>query len=203
MADLRAAAGRYGTVNLTPSIAQREEWRHAWGEYMKGWRAEQKRKNPAAEAVKAYEDFHGRQPDEMVKVVKHIHYHGHLTGAGKLEKLIVRSLDGERVAISGFKGAILSFNEKKTQLFVEGGDQKVDVREFGISDTPHETEVLGEVLAVEYFTRKDHLRPEDGGTAIFHHKFDKPRPTLVYDVVNKQLIFAGGGYSIPDEGIDR
>jgi hypothetical protein len=47
MADLRSAAARHGTVNLTPSIAQREEWRHAWGDYMKGWNAEKRQKgNP-------------------------------------------------------------------------------------------------------------------------------------------------------------
>jgi hypothetical protein len=58
MADLRAAAARHGTTNLSPSIAQREEWRHAWGDYMKGWNAEKKAKNPAkfdrcVKAVKA------------------------------------------------------------------------------------------------------------------------------------------------------
>jgi hypothetical protein len=37
---LRAAAAKHGTVNLTPSIAQRDEWGHAWNDFMRGWNAE-------------------------------------------------------------------------------------------------------------------------------------------------------------------
>src|ERR1039458_4412131 len=36
VAAMKSAAARHGTTNLTPSIAQREEWRHAWGDFMKG-----------------------------------------------------------------------------------------------------------------------------------------------------------------------
>lgn len=43
---LRAAAAKHGTVNLTPSIAMREEWKHAWAEFMKGWNAEKKAPEP-------------------------------------------------------------------------------------------------------------------------------------------------------------
>ena len=64
---MKSAAARHGTTNLTPSIAQREEWRHAWGEFMKGWKAEAKRPNPAAEASEAYNGFHGRPSEELVK----------------------------------------------------------------------------------------------------------------------------------------
>lgn len=164
-------------------------------------RAARKRGNPPEAAVEAYEDFHGRQPDEMVEVTKQVHYHKHLAGAGKLEKLEVVSRRGDKVILSQFKGALLCFNEKRTQLFIEGGDQRPNLRDFGIS-SPHEMEVLGEVIAVEYFTRKDHLG-RDGGTAIYRHKFSKPYPELQYDVVNEQLIFSGGNYVILAEGIDR
>jgi hypothetical protein len=201
MADLRAAAARLGTVNLSPSIAQREEWRHAWGDYMKGWNAEKRRKNPPEAAMEAYEDFHGREPDEMVEVTKQVHYHKHLAGAGKLEKLEVISRQGQKVILSGFKGALLAFNEKRTQLFIEGGDQAVDLKQFGIWEV-HEMEVLGDLTAVEYFTRKDHLG-KDGGTAVYRHKFSKPYPELQYDVMNEQLIVSGGNYVILAEGIDR
>ena len=34
------------------------------------------------------------------------------------------------------------------------------------------------------------------------HKFKSPRPILIYDTRNKLLSFAGGGYTIPSEGID-
>lgn len=39
---LRTGAAKHGTVNLTPSIAQRKEWGHAWKEFMRGWNAEKK-----------------------------------------------------------------------------------------------------------------------------------------------------------------
>ena len=95
---------------------------------------------------------------------------------------------------------------------IRGGDQAVNLRDFGI-DTVHELEILGLATRVQYFTTKTHLRPEDGGTAVYDHKFGgmvrvrgkrkrSPLPTMVYDSVNRMLQFAGGGYSMPPEGID-
>ena len=47
MAHMAAAAAKHGTTNLTPSIAEREEWGHAWREFMAGWKAEARREvNP-------------------------------------------------------------------------------------------------------------------------------------------------------------
>lgn len=160
-----------------------------------------KRRNPATEAAQAYQGFHGRPSEETVTVERKIHYHGHLFALGDLEALVVESRTGYRITLSKFKGAILAGNEKRSQLFVEGGDQAVDLKQFGIS-SPHEMETLGNVLRVDYFTTKDHLG-SDGGTAIYQHKFKKPYPQLIYDVVNKQLIFSGGKYIVPDEGIDK
>jgi hypothetical protein len=162
-----------------------------------------KRKNPPAESAQAYKDFHGKESMETVTVKKEVHYHKHLAAAGKLLELEVVSRDGHKVTLSGFKGALLCFNEKRTQLYVEGGDQSVNLKEFGIGPSQaHEMEVLGEVVAVDYHTTKDHLGKE-GGTAIYRHKFSKPFPELQYDVPNEQLIFSGGRYVILDEGIDK
>jgi hypothetical protein len=162
-----------------------------------------RKRNPPAEAAEAYKSFHGRDSMESVTVKKEVFYHKHLASAGKLEKLEVVSREGYKVTLSGFKGALLCFNEKRTQLFVEGGDQSVKLGEFGISASQaHEMEVLGEVIAVEYHTTKDHLGSE-GGTATYRHKFSKPFPELQYDVPNEQLIFSGGKYVILDEGIDK
>jgi hypothetical protein len=127
-----------------------------------------------------------------------------LAGIGDLRKLKIKSANGHwKVTVKFLKPyPILSMNEAATQLYIEGGDQFVDLRDFGIK-TPHEKEILGHVTDVWYFTTKDHLRPEDGGTAIYHHKFGKIKPTMIYDVPNQLLEFAGGGYTIPDEGIDQ
>jgi hypothetical protein len=175
-----------------------------------------KTKNPAAEAIEGYEAFHGRQPDEFVTVSRQVHFHKHLSGAGKLKKLVVLPVAGKRrVVLSGFGGALLAFNEQRSQLFIEGGDQSVDVTVFGIDERPHELETLGQVKAIEYFTTKDHLGDE-GGTATYVHRFRTTNengqhvtiriaryPDLIYRTLDKQLEFSGGSYTILPEGIDR
>lgn len=165
------------------------------------------KRNPADEAVKGYEDFHGRPPEEFVTVEQSVHFHRNLSGAGELIELCIlpRYVRGRVIELTGFKGAILAFNEKRSQLFIKGGDQSVDLRKFGIDpDSAHERETLGEVVSVTYFTRKDHLGKKDGGTADYQHEFDKNnRPDLIYRVLEKHLEFSGGSYEILPEGIDR
>ena len=160
------------------------------------------RRNDVPAAQDRYERFHGHPSKELVEVVTPIHVHTALSGMGELRKLVIRQ-KGARVVIKNFKGAILCQNEKATQLFIEGGDQAVNLADFGIRQPFHEKEVLGECTDVYYFTTKDHLAPQDGGTATYHHKFGRKKPTIVYDVPNALLEFAGGGYTIPDEGIDQ
>jgi hypothetical protein len=174
-------------------------------EYAKGAAkvaAEKKRGNPAEAATEAYTDFHGRAPDELVKVEKTVHFHRHLAGAGELRKMFVYP-EGKlfRVPMKDFNGALLAFNEKRNQLFIEGGNQAVNLKTFGIK-TSHEIEVLGELRIIEYYTRKDHLG-KDGGTAVYVHKFRSPYPKLLYHTLDKRLEIAGGSYIVPDEGIDR
>lgn len=170
----------------------------------KGKRKNPARKHPEGKAAERYEYFHGRGPDSVTEVTRTIHEHAVLSGIGKLRQLSIAPIDGGGVVeLSGFKGALLAQNENGTQLYIEGGDQKVDLGVFGIRK-PHEREVLGAVVSVVYDTTKDHLG-KDGGTASYHHKFGAKRsrlPMLVYDVRNKLLEFAGGGYSLPDVGID-
>jgi hypothetical protein len=187
------------------------------------WLAEM-RKNPGKsnpeEAAKAfYEDFHGEPSKQLVKVRTPFHYHTWTGGIGKLIELVIKPERGGRVVhIKNFGvnqdgvPALLTANEKRNQLFIDGGDQSVNLKVFGITK-PHEMEVLGKAKRVVYFTTKKHLRPEDGGTANYRHAFGgkkthpfgrkkKNLPTVVYDVRNKLLSFAGGEYDIPDEGID-
>lgn len=167
-------------------------------------RNKRKRKtgNPADAAAQAFEEFHGRPSEEVITVTQKIHYHGNLAAIGELKALIGVPVGGGKFALRGFEGAILCENEEKTQLFVRGGNQKVPIEEWNF---PAKKELydLGEVRIVEYFTTKDHLGKKDGGTAIYVHKFDPPYPELIYDVKSRQLLFAGGGYSMPPEGIDH
>jgi hypothetical protein len=170
--------------------------------------------NPAAASAEVFEEFHGFKPSETITVTKKIHYHKHLAAAGKLTHLDVWGIDGTGHKISGFKGAFLAFNESKNQLFVEGGDQRVNLEDFGI-DPPHELETLGRLTDIGYQTNKTHLGDE-GGEAVYVHKFRAVNrngkhvivkiaryPDLIYDVRNEQLLFSGGSYEILREGINQ
>jgi hypothetical protein len=178
-----------------------------------------RKRNPEEAAKAFYEDFHGEPSKQLVKIRTPFHYHKWTGGIGKLIELIIKPERGGRVIhIKNFGvnqngvPALLSSNEKRNQLFIDGGDQSVNLKVFGITK-PHEMEVLGKATKVVYFTTKKHLRPEDGGTANYRHAFGGKKthpfgrkktnlPTVVYDVRNKLLSFAGGEYDIPDEGID-
>lgn len=172
------------------------------------------RKNPAAASAEVFEEFHGFAPSEVITVTKKVHYHKHLAAAGELIFLDVWGIDNRGHKISGFQGAALAFNEQKNQLFVEGGDQSIGLKEFGIK-APHELETLGGLTDIGYHTNKTHLGSE-GGEAVYVHKFrttnDSGRhvvvkiaryPDLIYDVRNEQLLFSGGSYEIIAEGIDK
>lgn len=178
------------------------------------FQANSARGNPAGAAAEVFEEFHGYAPSEVITVTKKIHYHANLAAAGKLTHLDVWGVDGAGHKISGFKSALLAFNERKNQLFIEGGDQRVNLDDFGI-DQAHEFETLGKVTDIGYQTNKTHLGDE-GGQAVYVHKFRSTNengrhvivkiarePDLIYDVRNEQLLFSGGSYEILREGIDK
>lgn len=173
-----------------------------------------RRGNPAAGSAEVFEEFHGFEPSEVVTVTKHVHHHEHLAAAGKLTHLDVWGIDGQGHKLTGFEGAFLAFNESKNQLFVEGGDQSINLDDFGIRK-PHEVETLGKVTDIGYQTNKTHLGAE-GGEAVYVHKFRSTNqagrhvivkiarePDLIYDVRNEQLLFSGGSYEILREGINK
>ena len=172
------------------------------------------RRNPASASAEVFEEFHGYAPSEVITVTKHIHHHEHLAAAGKLTHLDIWGVDEQGHRLKGFKGALLAFNEAKNQLFIEGGDQSIDLKAFGI-DSAHEFETLGKVTDIGYQTNKTHLGDE-GGEAIYVHKFRSTNengrhvivriarePDLIYDVRNEQLLFSGGSYEILREGINK
>ena len=172
------------------------------------------RRNPEGTAADRYEYFHGRPAEKDTDFRETIYTHSVLSGIGKLVELEILAVNGNRkVLVSGFKDAILAQDEKGKQLYIVGGDQSVNLKDFGIKQA-HELEILGALTAVVYFTTKDHLMPQDGGTANYKHKFgDGARtykfgkkgtrfPLVGYDVRNELLSIQGGGYDLPAEGID-
>jgi hypothetical protein len=164
-------------------------------------------RNPANQAASVYEGLHGRPSSEVIEIITQIHEHQHVASYGELVALYIIPERGRgAVKLSGFetrKGfpAFLTTNEDRTQLFIDGGDQAVKLSVFGIREPIHETEVLGELAAVDYYTTKDHLGSQ-GGEAVYHHTFSKRRrPVVIYDTVNSLLYLAGGRYENLDEGI--
>jgi hypothetical protein len=205
--SFREAMKDFGKV----SPADRKQLR---GVFFRAYRSAAGRRNPAAASAEVFEEFHGYAPSEVITVTKHVHHHEHLAAAGKLTHLDVWGVDGRGHKISGFKGALLAFNEEKNQLFVEGGDQSVNLGDYGIRKA-HEFETLGKVTDIGYHTNKTHLGDE-GGEAIYVHKFRSTNengkhvivkiarePDLIYDARNESLMFSGGSYEILREGIDR
>ena len=175
------------------------------------------KRNPAGEAAELYQEFHGQPPSETVTIVKDVHYHKNLTAVGDLRRLVVsRAVDGGVTVLTRFKGAIVAFSENRKQLFIEGGDQTIDLASFGLDpEHAHEWETLGQVVSIDYHTTKTHLGDE-GGTATYEHTFRTTNengqhvtveiaryPDLIYNVPSEQLYFSGGSYFIRAEGIDQ
>ena len=221
--DIRAYIAEKSAAGKSAEQIYRAVWRR-WGYQgqAKGGAVQLKmhdgmevfRVNPASASAEVFEEFHGFEPSEEITVTKHVHHHEHLAAAGKLTHLDVWGVDGKGHQIKGFKGALLAFNEQKNQLFVEGGDQSVNLDDFGIRPA-HEFETLGKVTDIGYQTNKTHLGDE-GGEAVYVHKFRSTNengkhvvvriarePDLIYDVRNEQLLFSGGSYEILREGIDK
>jgi len=163
-------------------------------------------------AAEASEEFHGMPAHEDIEVTEEVFEHENLAVCGELIKLEIQSINGGTVFLTKFDGAQLSRSPKgyPPQLFIRGGDQSVDLAEFGIT-RPHESEVLGKLKRVWYYTIKKHLG-KDGGEANYRHRFgDNPEvfalkgnlPHVIYDVMSELLSISGGGYTILPEGIDN
>lgn len=176
-------------------------------QWKKGKRPAKRRKNsPAAisAAVEKYQEFHGRAPDVVKSFKDRETVDDTLSGLGKLVLLDVLAMNGQRVELGGFKGALLAQDIDGTQLHIVGGDQSVDVEAFGVRGE-RRYEMLGLVELVAYHTTKDHLGEEDGGTADYHHEFGEnggALPCLMYDTVDERLTLVGGDYRLLSVGID-
>jgi hypothetical protein len=164
--------------------------------------------NPAGSASSVYEGFHGKPSELWVEVITPLHEHKYLAALGELISLDIITATGARVTVKDFEldgqPALLCSNESRNQMFVEGGDQHVDLKAFGIREPIHELETLGELNSIEYYTIKKHLGKE-GGEAVYRHKLKahkfRRKPDVLYDTVNGLISFSGGNYEVLDEGI--
>lgn len=95
---------------------------------------------------------------------------------------------------------LLCCNEAGTHLFIEGGDQAINLGSVGLNElAKKEQATIGDVWYIVYHARKKFDGEEEEYD--YEHKFsedsDGPRPTLRYDVKNKHLYLDGGVYHIP------
>jgi hypothetical protein len=143
-------------------------------------RGNRRKRNNADGSAGAYEAFHGRPPEVDTIIETEIVEHSNLAGIGELVWCVIRyeTADDEiqDVVLRKFDGALLAMNEKRhknPQLFITGGDQRVDLKQFEIGTPLHEHETLGRMVCVAYFTTKDHLGDE-GGEAEYVHVIEMP-----------------------------
>lgn len=95
---------------------------------------------------------------------------------------------------------ILASNEAGTQLFLEGGDQSLNLSNVGLSElAKKEVATIGDVHYITYHSKKKFDGKEEEHD--YEHEFSEeskgPRPTLRYDVKNKAMFLDGGVYYVP------
>jgi hypothetical protein len=156
------------------------------------------------EAIALYEQFHGAAPEEILKIQETEAARSTYTGLGDLVQLLQKAPNGRTLELkfSNADAVLVASNAKGTQLYLIGGNQNLNgaLEEFG-ADTSKDFVELGECLSIVYFTRKefDGMQPIE-----YKHKFGEEGgapPMLVYNKVQKRMIFAGGDYTIEAPGI--
>lgn len=156
------------------------------------------------EAIALYQQFHGAAPEEILKIQETEAARSTYTGLGDLVQLLQKAPNGRTLELkfSNADAVLVASNAKGTQLYLIGGNQNLNgaLEEFG-ADTSKDFVELGECLSIVYFTRKefDGMQPIE-----YKHKFGEEGgapPMLVYNKVQKRMIFAGGDYTIEAPGI--
>jgi hypothetical protein len=155
------------------------------------------------EAERLYEEFHGREPREILELAVSAEESGNYTALGDLLELIIDSPAGDRVKLK-FKGdgVKLASSPDGSELYLFGGSQDLTecLDKFG-ADTSKELIDLGEAYQVVYDAAKwqTDFKPQD-----WEHKFGEEsglRPRVFYDQRKQRIFFAGGTYRVERPGI--
>jgi len=174
------------------------------------------KRNPQSDADEGFESFHGEPSSETVIIEDEIHEHEHLWVCGRLVEICVVTLTGIYLELSWEdrgKSDIpyLCSNEEGTQLYIEGGDQELDLSSIKMDGDRwvKDRMVVGEFAPPEgkrkynitYRARKDF----DGFEEIdYQHWLGEPSkdlrkpaaPFLEYEPRNHKLYITGGQYII-------
>ena len=148
-------------------------------------------------------EFHGRPPHQITDITTERIERYALAELGRLIELAVTLPSGQSVLLqfSGRRPRVAS-SPDGGQLYFEGGDQALDLKQLGLSkQLPKDHVEIGVVRKIVYHTSKKFHDFEPGE---YVHEFGEEhgeRPTLAYDALNKRLFLVGGTYQTRPEGI--
>jgi len=172
------------------------------------------KRNPAGAAADLYESFHGAPSTEEVVIEEEYHEHEHLAALGTLTEIYVDTPTRIRVRIDFEKNPpFLASSEDGRQLYIEGGDQSVDLATLKMDEKKwlKDRMVLGVFSEPEpgakptnnkrywnlaYKTKK---KFDDFEEIIYQHDLGEDtgeRPYLEYEPQNQKLYITGGQYFI-------
>lgn len=170
-----------------------------------------------------YQEFHGRDPKEILKVQRSDASRKTYVACGPLlsigayapgvalptpahwdeyQGLCLDFRDGvtENYDLNK-KGVMLAANTEGTQLYAIGGDQDLDgvLDDFDV-DASKDLVALCEAAFIVYFDEKPHTRFQG---VEYMHKFDQPRPVIGYDRLKKEIFFVGGRYELKGNWLEH
>jgi len=163
------------------------------------------RRNPTAAAIR--EDFTGREVDR-VGIFSEPHMpKGDYALLGKLLALYVKPAGGGQVQVihPGSSSRVLVVSDESgRQIWFVGGDQDVSsgLEVFGARQRGEYLFELGQATRLDYKQRKEHVeRPEIDEWRHDLGEESGVRPTVLFDLRCKRLLFEGGDYRIESAGI--
>jgi len=164
-----------------------------------GFRASKMNPSEADTAQSLAEAFHGRPEEELIEIRRTVVEHEHLATAGVLLKIELTNGNDIIFDTDGDELTYLALNPEGSQMYIEGGDQSIDLDDFDV-DATKDSIILGKVRRVYYSTDKQHLGKADRTAGPYKHKLGEESgdmPHLLYDRLNEALTFAGGSYYVP------
>jgi hypothetical protein len=161
-----------------------------------------------AEAESLYEEFHGREPREILEIQRSANVRGEYTALGDLVELTIIAPNGDTVLMK-FKGdgVRLASSPEGEQLYLLGGNQDIsaNLNLFG-ADENKDVLDLGDAKQVVYEASKwqTNFDPIE-----WKHDFGEEsgvRPRAFYQKAltpqdEPQIFFAGGNYKVKRPGI--
>ena len=211
------------SASVAPAMIEREFniwWEYEgrdWGlpktEALKAWKYTWRthRKNPSPESASLYESFHGAPSEEIISITTPIHEHSHLATLGHLVELQIKTPTG-LLYTKTWDGnpsttPYLASSEDGLQLFIEGGDQSVDLHKIAMDGKRwlRDSMLLGVITKITYRTEKSF---DNFDTIDYFHRLGEEtrvRPSLIYDSRSRLMSISGGQYhiDIPSTGVSR